>query len=53
MTTILKSQFEFLLQKSTSEQRPPVNNDHKFGVVVDWWSLYTGLTVYANTVPAA
>jgi hypothetical protein len=31
-TTILKSQFKSLQPKTTSEQRPPVNNGHKFGV---------------------
>ena len=32
MTTILGSNFQFLSHKVTSEQRPPVNNGHKFRV---------------------
>ena len=31
-TTFLRSHFELLQHKATSEQRPPVNNDHYFGV---------------------
>ncbi len=31
-TTILKFQFESLQHIGTSEQPPPVNNEHKFGV---------------------
>ncbi len=31
-TTILESQFESLKHDATSEQRPPVNNGHIFGV---------------------
>jgi hypothetical protein len=42
-TAILKSSFQFLYHKSTSEQRPPVNNGHKFWVSRGW-SLYTYLT---------
>ncbi len=33
-TTILVSRFQFLKHKITSEQRPPVNNGHKFSIVV-------------------
>ncbi len=32
LPTNLKSQLRSLYYKSTSEQRPPVNNGHKFGV---------------------
>jgi hypothetical protein len=38
-TSILESQFEYLKHRSTSEQQPPVDSGHKFGVpwvVVVW-----------------
>ncbi len=44
-TTILESCFPHVENKGTSEQRPPVNNGHKFRVPK---VVTAGLTVYDN-----
>jgi len=50
-TTISKSQFQFYNKTTTSEQRPPVNNGHKFGIprvvgVHRFWMCY--LVLFSN-----